>query len=171
MAMISKFTWRATVFKQDVNLVLKPEDDKVYAIVKSIFAKQRDLKDDTFTPGGPTGTWTSITLVDQEGEKTTTKNIRPQGELGLIYNFVKTAAKEPPPSDYNDGPEPSSPPVSDSKSKKLPWAFARCQADSLGTSRKLTNCFRVERGCNSREGSIARKFVPGIEKREYIEAP
>ena len=78
-----------------LDLFLTADDGTVYATVKSIFDKQRDLQKDTFTPEGLTGTWTTITLLDLDQNKTEFKNISASGgELREVYDFVANAASK-----------------------------------------------------------------------------
>ena len=81
-------------FETPLTLDLDSDNVKTYAVVKSIFTGKRDLQKDTFTPGGPTGTWTTITLVDAKDKRTEIRNISTSGDLHEVYVFVANAARK-----------------------------------------------------------------------------
>jgi hypothetical protein len=92
-----------------LDLKLKADDGAAYQFVKAIFAKEHDIHDNTFTPRGATGSWTSITLVGADGSRTKVNNIRAWGELSAVYDFVDKVAKQNAPKPEllpDDGPEP-----------------------------------------------------------------
>jgi len=88
--------------EQDVDLVLTSNDGKAYEVVEAIFTKRLNLQDDTFTPEGATGTWTSITLVSVDGNEQKFDNISTQGDLRELYHFVAAATKKDEPGSADD---------------------------------------------------------------------
>ena len=73
----------------DTVIMLSPRDGAVYVLVTDIFEGRRNLYDDTYTPIGLTGTWTTITLTFSGGEQVEIENINAGGDLGIIYDFVR----------------------------------------------------------------------------------
>jgi hypothetical protein len=84
-----------------VNLTIRltATDTTAYQLVTDIFAGHRDIRNDTFVPNGPTGTWTSITLMYADGRTDVVHSIEASGELGQLYSFVSSrlASSEPSP--------------------------------------------------------------------------
>lgn len=68
---------------------LTAADGEVYPLVHDIFHGQVDVHQYTFVPIGPTGTWTSITLVYTDGTQEVVENIQAAGELGILPDFVE----------------------------------------------------------------------------------
>lgn len=73
--------------KINKTLLLTSESKNVYDLVHNIFDKKMDVYDKTSIPGGPTGTWTSITLIYSEDKKVTITNINGR-LLHILYDFV-----------------------------------------------------------------------------------
>jgi len=73
---------------KDLNLT--SADGEAYQVVKQIFDGTLDLRQETFTPRGATGSWTSITVATADGKSVTIKNISPGGRLLPLGQFIDT---------------------------------------------------------------------------------
>ena len=77
----------------DHRIALTPEHGDVHALVSDVFERRLDIHDHTFTPKGPTGTWTSIVQWFESGESEIIRNVRVQSALGKLYSLVYDAVE------------------------------------------------------------------------------
>jgi hypothetical protein len=90
-------------------ITLDSSTEDVYNLVDDIFHERHDIKSDTFTPSGETGTWTSITLIYSNINCVTVKNISSTSILNTIYEFVTDhlICKTETPDPYKLDPTPA----------------------------------------------------------------
>lgn len=72
----------------DVVIILTGSDLEVYGLVEDIFDETVNIYDYTFTPKGPIGTWTAITLIFTGNQELEIEDILRSGELSILYDFV-----------------------------------------------------------------------------------
>ncbi|MFH1288246.1 MAG: hypothetical protein ABII25_06070 [bacterium] len=68
---------------------LTNEDEEVFSLVNAIFLGNKDLHDETFTPSGEIGTWTTIILIYSDSTEEKISNIKAWGDLSIISSFVE----------------------------------------------------------------------------------
>jgi hypothetical protein len=73
----------------DETITLDSNTENIYGLVNDIFNERHDLNNDTFSPSGETGSFTSITLIYSNDNKVTIKNINSESILLFLRLFVE----------------------------------------------------------------------------------
>ena len=93
----------------DATRRLLPGPDEAYRLLEAIFDGTLEVRDETFEPRGSSGSWTTITLIDSEGEELVVPNVRAWGRLGVVADFAAGATTAGGPSEGGGPVEHHSP--------------------------------------------------------------